>query len=56
MDELLFVSPWSTQEGCLGHIPVRPAASADKKALQDRRKSRPVSSRGSSCSFVNLVK
>lgn len=38
------------------HWPVRPAASADRKALQDRRKNRPVSSIGNSHSLVNLVK
>lgn len=38
------------------HLPVRPAASADKKALQDRRKNRPVSNIGNSHSFVNFVK
>jgi len=37
-------------------LPVRPAASADKKALQDRRKNRPVSNMGNSHSFVNFVK
>lgn len=48
--------PRGPPRGWPRHTPVRPAASADRKALQDRRKNRPVSSRGNSCSLVNLVK